>query len=68
MIIKQATATAKAEAFREWVADQPPITQDVINSYRATLTRSLNGVSGVSSDELLSEIFIKVLQDMRKNK
>lgn len=68
MIIKQATATAKAEAFREWVAVQPPITQDVINSYRAKLTMSLNGVSGVSSDELLSEIFVKVLQDMRKNK
>ncbi len=67
MLLKQTVATEKAMLFREWGSNQPPTGQQTINEWRRKLSK-LNQVSEVSADELLCEIFIRVIEDARRKK
>jgi hypothetical protein len=57
-IVRPEMVTIKVAAFREWAKTLTPEQQRTLITWRVNLTSHLNNVSGVSADELISEILL----------
>lgn len=66
MIIKPGEASERAQLFRTWTTQQPSDVQITINEWRLKLSRIPN-ISDVSADELLCQIFLRVMDDKRRH-